>query len=479
MVRIHEVHVNPRSLRRFEPILGAQTVDSVEARAHALASRLAGRAVWNVNSTASGGGVAEMLAALLVYPREYGVDARWGVIDGSPEFFSVTKRLHHALQGSPGDGSPLEDAQRSIYEGTSEENANEFRKIIRPGDIVILHDPQTAGLAPYLSDHGCHLIWRCHIGDDRTNEEEERGWAFLWPYLSQIPISIFSRHAYVPPALNRGQTLVIPPSIDPFSAKCEAIEDTTVRAVLEHIGVLAGGKTASSVQFTTLDGTTRRVERRAEVVGTEELPGWDAPLVLQVSRWDPLKDPVGVMDAFARVTQGETEAAHLMLVGPEVAGVADDPEAGEVVEATLEHWKGFPDDLKDRIHLVLLPTSDPIENATMVNALQSHASIVVQKSLREGFGLTITEAMWKSRPIVATRVGGIQDQISDGVEGLMVDDPTDLDGVAGALTQLLNDRDLSRRLGTAGRVRVVNEFLPTRHLLQYAELIENCLPPTS
>jgi trehalose synthase len=478
MVKIQEVHVEPRSLKRFEPILGTQTVSSVEARALALARRLSGRAVWNINSTVSGGGVAEMLASLLVYPRAYGIDARWGVIEGSPEFFSVTKRLHHALQGSPGDGSPLGDAQRSIYEAVSEENANEFRKIIHSGDIVILHDPQTAGLAPYLSDHGCHLIWRCHIGDDRTNEEEERGWAFLWPYLSQVPISIFSRHAYVPPALNPGQTLVIPPSIDPFSAKCEALEDTTVRAVLEHIGVLAGGKTAPSVEFTTMEGASRRVGRRAHVVGTSDPPDWDAPLVLQVSRWDPLKDPIGVMDAFARVPQGDSEAAHLMLVGPEVTGVADDPEAGGVVEATLEHWRGLPDESRDRVHLAFLPTADPIENATMVNALQSHASIVVQKSLREGFGLTITEAMWKSRPIVATRVGGIQDQISDGVEGLLVDDPTDLDSVSWALTQLLNDPGLSRRLGTAGRARVVSEFLPTRHLLQYAELIENCLPRT-
>jgi trehalose synthase len=213
-----------------------------------------------------------MLAALLVSAREYGVDARWGVIEGSPELFSLTKRLHHALQGSPGDGSALGNAQRSIYEAVSKENANEFRKIIRSGDIVILHDPQTAGLAPHLSDHGCHLIWRCHIGDDRTNLEEERGWDFLSPYLSQVPISIFSRHAYVPSTLNRGQTLVIPPSIDPFSAKCEALEDTTVRTVLEHIGVLAGGKTEPSVEFTTMEGAPRRVQRRARVIGTRISP---------------------------------------------------------------------------------------------------------------------------------------------------------------------------------------------------------------
>jgi trehalose synthase len=157
-------------------------------------------------------------------------------------------------------------------------------------------------------------------------------------------------------------------------------------------------------------------------------------LVLQVSRWDPLKDPIGVMDAFVRLLEGDSGAAHLMLVGPEVTGVADDPEAGGVVEAALDHLKGLPGESRDRIHLAFLPTEDPVENATMVNALQSHASIVVQKSLREGFGLTITEAMWKSRPIVATRVGGIQDQVTDHVEGLLVDDPADLDGVSWALT---------------------------------------------
>src|SRR5262245_19085895 len=152
-----------------------------------------------------------MLASLLGYPREYGIDARWAVIECTPEFFSVSKRIHHAIQGSPGDGSPLGDVQRAIYEAVSAENAQELCRIIRPGDIVILHDPQTAGLAPHLRDHRCALIWRCHIGDDRANEETERGWNFLAPYLVHVPISIFSRRAYVPPELSGGQDVVIPP----------------------------------------------------------------------------------------------------------------------------------------------------------------------------------------------------------------------------------------------------------------------------
>jgi trehalose synthase len=476
LAHIREVFVEARSLKRFEAILGPQSVTDAEAHARALAQHLAGRAVWNVNSTATGGGVAEMLSSLLGYPREYGIDVRWAVIEGTPEFFGVTKRLHHAIQGSAGDGSELGDVQRAIYEAVCVENADELRRVIRRGDIVILHDPQTAGLAPHLLRHGCPIIWRCHIGDDRTSEESERGWAFLAPYLTHVPITIFSRNAFVPLALSDGQTVVIPPSIDPFSAKCEPLDDLTVRAVLNHAGLLAEGSSADSpVRFTAPDGTARLVERRCHMAGSTELPTWDAPLIVQVSRWDPLKDPVGVMEAFARLLRTASQDAHLMLVGPEVTGVADDPEAGAVLENALGYWQLLPEQVRSRVHLALLPTADPVENATMVNALQRHASIVVQKSLREGFGLTITEAMWKARPIVATRVGGIQDQIQDGIDGLLIDYPGDLDGASQAMARILEDSDLASRLGSAAQAKVTRDFLPTRHLLQYAELIEEGL----
>jgi trehalose synthase len=216
------------------------------------------------------------------------------------------------------------------------------------------------------------------------------------------------------------------------------------------------------------------------VVSVDGPPPFEAPLVLQVSRWDPLKDPLGVMEAFTHVSlKGRRVEPHLMLVGPDVTGVADDPEAGAVVEATLEHWRALPVGSRRRIHLALLPTADTTENATMVNALQSHARVVVQKSLREGFGLTVTEAMWKARPIVASRVGGIQDQIQDHVEGLLLENPNDLDAFAASVTDLLQDDALAERLGSAARVKVINDFLPTRHLLQYAGLIEDCLSNTA
>jgi len=268
----------------------------------------------------------------------------------------------------------------------------------------------------------------------------------------------------------------VAPSIDPFSAKCEELDQFTVRAVLQHSGLVTGPSDIRPVEFATVDGTLRRVQRRAQIIGADAPMDWESPMVLQVSRWDSLKDPIGVMDAFARTPfEGAAADAHLLLVGPDITGVADDPEAGAVVTATLTHWQMLSERVRDRVHLVLLPTADAIENATMVNALQSHARVVVQKSLQEGFGLTVTEAMWKARPIVASRVGGIQDQIEDHVEGLLLPDPTDLDAAAQAITTLLEDDGLSERLGAAARRRVINDFLPPRHLLQYASLIEQCL----
>jgi trehalose synthase len=199
-------------------------------------------------------------------------------------------------------------------------------------------------------------------------------------------------------------------------------------------------------------------------------PPPETRIVLQVSRWDRLKDMNGVMLGFTKLIAGQPNDAHLILAGPAVSGVSDDPEGAQVLRECIEMWRALPDALRERVHLASIPMDDVDENATIVNALQRHAHVVVQKSLVEGFGLTVAEAMWKARPLVASKVGGIQDQIVDGRDGLLVDDPNDLTAFAAALGVVLADSSLAERLGQAGRTRVINDFLVDRHLSQYVDL---------
>ena len=458
-------------------MLGDAYIKEFLARADQIRQLLGGRTVWNVNSTAAGGGVAEMLQSLLAYTRGLGIDTRWVVISGTPEFYKITKRLHHAIHGQQGDGSPLGEAERILYEEVLRANATELCPRVQAGDIVLLHDPQPAGMAKALMDQGAIVLWRCHIGEDTPSEESERAWAFLRPYLEEVPALVFSRQAYVPSWCDLKRVTIVPPSIDAFSPKNLELDDGVVRTTLVHTGLVAGPiPERMSLRFIRIDGTPGRVERTAEVVRSGGPPDWDTPLIVQVSRWDPLKDMKGVMLGFAKMLESSPELdAALVLAGPDVRSVADDPEAPEVFDDTVAAWQLLPEWIRERIHLALLPMDDIEENAAMVNALQRHAAIVVQKSLREGFGLTVTEAMWKARPMIASRVGGIQDQIWDGVHGILLDDPQDLDALADAMRRLLEDPATRRRMGDAARERVRLEFLGTRHLLAYAALFEQLL----
>ena len=472
MPGLTEVHVGPEPLERFLPILGAGPVTEASQVARATRERLAGRVWWNVNTTAHGGGVAEMLLPLVAYARGAGIDVRWLVIAGPPAFFRVTKRLHHALHGSSGDGSSLDEAARASYEATLHANAQDLLALVQPGDVVLLHDPQTAGLAPALARHGALVFWRCHVGADTANRETAAGWAFLRPYLRDVAATVFSRAAYVPPGIDFGRVEVIPPSIDPFAPKNQDLTDPVIRAILVHTGLLAGPADAAVPSFVRADGTPGRVDRQVRVLRHGPAPTWDTALVVQVSRWDPLKDPVGVLRGFAALVNGVAPGgAELVLAGPDVAAVADDPEGAATFGAVVEAWRTLPEAARARVHLASLPMLDVEENAVIVNALQRHAAVVVQKSLREGFGLTVTEAMWKGRPVLASRIGGIQDQITDGEHGLLLPDPSDLASFGALLRRLLTEPALARRLGTQARERVRERYLGIRHLRQYAELL--------
>ena len=433
---------------------------------------LAGRVVWHVNSTARGGGVAEMLQSLLAYARGAGVDARWLTIGGNDEFFRVTKRIHNQLHGAPGDGERLEKAEREIYESALLESATELTGLVQDGDVVYLHDPQTAGLAPHIKATGVSVIWRCHVGLDHPNELAREAWSFLSSYVVEADAYVFSRKAFAWEGLDEKKLWLVAPSIDAFSPKNQDLDPEAVRAIMARIGLAEDGGGPPS--FQRQDGTRARVDRRADLDQAGPIPP-EAPLIVQVSRWDRLKDPVGVLKCFAANCSDPT--AHLLLAGPSVAEVADDPEGAEVLAEVRDRRDSMPDAIRERTHLACLPMEDVEENAAMVNAIQRSADVVLQKSLAEGFGLTVAEAMWKSRPVVAGRIGGIQDQIVDGESGCLVDDPAELGAVGSAIDSLLSDPGRAARIGEAARERVRGSFLGTRHLVQYMELIDKMLRP--
>jgi trehalose synthase len=398
---VFEVTVPVPARDRLGAALGDAQHRALDLLAERARAGLSGRTVWNVNSTATGGGVAEMLRGLVGHAVAAGIDTRWLVVEGAGPFFAVTKRIHNGLQASAGDGGDLGDAERRIYEATLSPEAEGLRGRLRPGDVVVLHDPQTAGLAEVVRACGAVAVWRCHVGTETRDRWTERAWSFLRPYVRAAAASVFSRAEYVPEYLHDdgAVTVVIPPAIDPISVKNTALDPARVSDILVAAGLLDGPP-----------GTGSGVRRPASLCRDGGPFPREVPLVVQVSRWDR------------------------------------------------------------RVGLGSLDMSDVDENALVVNALQRHATVVTQKSLQEGFGLTVAEAMWKYRPVVAAAVGGIQDQIHDGVSGRLVD-PEDRPGFAAAIVELLADPEAGRRLGSAAHERVRERFLPDRQLAQWLDLV--------
>ncbi|HSE69175.1 MAG TPA: glycosyltransferase [Nocardioidaceae bacterium] len=472
---MREVEIRPVPLDRLVELLTPERADRLAWYAEWARALLNGRTVWNISSTSRGGGVAEMLQTLLAYGRGARVDTRWLVLDGDRDFFTLTKRLHNQLHGSPGDGGDLGAPESDHYTRVLAYNLPMAAQVIRPGDIVLLHDPQPAGLAAGLRDLGAHVVWRCHIGRDEPCALSDSAWEFLRPHITAASGFIFSRREYVPPWLPQEEVVVIPPSIDPFSTKNAALTPAQTRAALGHAGLVSFGYDEADLGFNRRGGTRGKVRaHRGLVDGDGPIPA-GARLVVQVSRWDALKDMSGVLAGFAEHLDDLPPDVHLALVGPDTSGVDDDPEGAAVLADCRARWSALDDAARRRTHLVSLPMRDVDENAHLVNALQQYAFTVVQKSLVEGFGLTVTEAMWKSKPVIASAVGGIQDQIEDGVHGLLLADPTDLGAYAKALSRVLTEQGLAESLGEAARDRVQERFLGDRHLIQYVDLFEALL----
>ena len=468
MSLLRAVEVPRRPVSLLEPVIGASRYQTLGRAANLVRDMLAGRTVWNVNSTATGGGVAEMLQVLVGYVQDLDIRVGWLVITGDAGFFAITKRLHNQIHGHLAGGL-LGAAEADHYAQMLAANAVELLARVRPGDVVLLHDPQTAGLAAPLAQAGARVVWRCHIGVDWEDEVTRAGWEFLRPHLAAAQAYVFSRQQYVPSWIPAGKAWIIPPSIDPFSPKNQPLDPETVRAILVTLGVLDGtAPSAVPLRFTRRTGEEDTVTRPATVIG-EGLPGPGDPVLVQVSRWDRLKDMAGVMRGFADHVAPGGEG-YLMLVGPAVTEVSDDPEGAAIYGECLLQWQGLTAAARARILLVTLPLEDIDENAAMVNALQRHATVIVQKSLAEGFGLTVAEGMWKGRPVIGSAVGGIIDQVAEGT-GILLPDPADLEAFGAAACLLLGDRDQAARMGQAAHAHVRENYLGDVHLMRYGRLL--------
>jgi trehalose synthase len=392
------------SLSDYTEIVGPEVIDQLKR----LAEHLGPRRLVNVNSTKSGGGVAEILRRLVPLLSQLGLEVSWEVIAGDQAFFEATKAMHNALQGRPVSLTP------ALYRHYQQVNRDNAKRFSWEADYVIIHDPQPAYLIKELRDRARQWIWRCHIDVSRP---DLKVWKFLQEVVSQYDASIFSMPSFAQ-NLPHPQYL-IQPSIDPLSDKNRELTPEEIQAVLSKLGIEA-----------------------------------DKPLLLQVSRFDTFKDPLGVIQAF-KLARRHTPC-KLVLAGGEAT---DDPEGPRVLAQVQEAAQGEPD-----IHVLLLAPDSHQE----INALQRAADIILQKSTREGFGLTVTEAMWKGKPVVAGAVGGIVMQIRDYQTGFLVHSP---EGCAFRIRYLLNRPEVARRLGKLARELVLRHFLITRNLRDYLTLM--------
>jgi trehalose synthase len=399
--------------RRLEDFRESAGEEAVE-RLREAAAPLKGSRLVQISSTSFGGGVSELLYSHVALLQDLGIDADWQLLEGSDEFFTVTKLVHNALQGMP---VPWTDAFENTYLERVRSNAERFEP---DADFVFVHDPQPVALLTFLEEMGRRRgrwVWRCHID---LSQPMEQVWSFYAVHVARYDAAVFTLEDFAKPGV-APRVSIIPPAIDPLSPKNTHLDPEAVREILAAYNIDP-----------------------------------ERPLVTQVSRFDPWKDPVGVIDAF-RQAEEEVPEAQLILVG---SMAEDDPEAWHFLELAQEHRGDDPD-----IHIL---TNFQDVGPFVVNAFQRASDIVVQKSIREGFGLTVAEGMWKERPVIGGNVGGIRLQIEDGVSGYLVDSPEEC---ARRLVELLHDAKRREEMGRAGRARVRDRFLTVRELTDYLTLL--------
>ncbi|MBD3402189.1 glycosyltransferase [candidate division GN15 bacterium] len=396
-----------RTLLDYEPVVGPDAISQLRQAAR----DLKGATVVHVNSTREGGGVAEILAWLNPLMVDLGLDARWEVVEGHPEFFGVTKAFHNGLQGGE---VMLTDRQVEVYEQTVKDNAERLRPLLESADFVVIHDPQPAHLLAACPNRKGKWIWRCHIDASHPNRKV---WNYIRSQVQGYDASIFSMPQFAQ-RLHHPQ-FIIAPSIDPLSEKNVDLTDDEIKATLEKYGIDS-----------------------------------NRPVLTQISRFDRFKDPIGVIRAFMLLNG--TVDAQLVLAG---GGATDDPEGAVVLEEVKAAANGNPD-----VNILLLPP----DAHRIINAIQRASAIIMQKSLQEGFGLTVTEAMWKGKPVIGGNVGGIRLQVHNHYTGFLVDTP---EGAALRIRELMNRPEKMAFMGRTARKFVTENFLLNRHLREYLTLM--------
>jgi trehalose synthase len=400
-----------KSLADYTHLVGRPLVEEIRE----LAEPLAGRRVVHLSATAFGGGVSEILYTLVPLMRDVGLEVEWQVIYGREEFFNATKLMHNALQGNPQD---LTEEQWATWAQYNEMNA---RELSDGWDVCIVHDPQPAALHVLVPEKASGWIWRCHIDVSTPNPATMQR---LLPYVQDYPAALFHVAAYVPDGMNGG-VHIVPPAIDPLAPKNMALSLEDAEFVCAQFGI-----------------------------DTER------PMLCQVSRFDPWKDPIGVIDAY-RIVKAARPDVQLALVG---SMASDDPEGWDFYNSTLAHADGDPD-----IHIL---NNFSNVGAIEVNAFQSLADVVIQKSTREGFGLTVSEALWKGRPFIGGDVGGIPLQVENGVSGYLV---SSVQECAERALDIVEDPALGKALGRRGKEYVRTHFLTPRYLRDYLKIIQEVL----
>lgn len=450
----------------------AAPVQSLRSEASLLVSQLRDRRVVMVNSTAKGGGVAEMLPRITTLLRELGVETEWKVIGTDKlEFFKLTKRLHNMIHGTGEAG--LTSADRELYEAVNRECADELKPHLRPNDILVIHDPQPMAMGAMLKEElGIKTIWRCHIGHDDQNSATRDAWEFLAPYTDGYDVSIFSAPEYIPDQL-AGRARIIHPAIDPCSHKNRELTPHKIVGILCNGGMMQAHHPVLTESFSEPAQMLQANGKFVPYEGAETIGMLYRPIVTQVSRWDRLKGFEPLMQGFAemkrRIWEENVETnqfrrrrlgiVRLCLAGPDPASIQDDPEGREVLQEIIKAYCALPERIREDVAILSMPMGSRKENALMINALQRCSTVVVQNSLREGFGLTATEAMWKGVAVLGTRACGLRQQIRNGIDGMLVRDPENPTEIAARLEDLLGRVETRNHLRRSAQVRVHQEFL--------------------